>query len=117
MFALLLNKEEFVCELVKMGVARKVIEAEWNEIEHLFSVFYIEEAYKSFDEDTKSKIIFGLDQKQESEGLIELIKRVTKILTEQPNLIDQVRVIKTASQKAQKSYSTSRQKEQTYGTK
>lgn len=101
----ILNKDGFIKKLSRLGYGNKKIEEEWQKIEKTFAVYYLQVAYDKLSKEKQQEV--GEKIELTKRGAEEFVNKMTALLTQNPDLVDQKTVIEEAARLTLDAYSKS----------
>lgn len=99
-----LNKTDFITELTEMGEDLQVIEEEWDKIEQIFILLFVQIAYNSLSDSDKSGLALQLSSNPTPEEISKFTEKVSTFLKNNPGAIDYGLVGKQASEETLRQY-------------
>lgn len=101
---ILLNKEEFVKELLEEGIAAEAIESEWQKIENIFVLLFLQFAYTSLSESDQNGLGLTLTENSGKAEIEKFMQSMNTFLQKNPGKIDTQTIAKQAAEETLKQY-------------
>lgn len=101
---ILLNKEEFVKELLEENIAVEAIENEWQKISNIFVLLFLQIAYNTLSESEKSGLGLSLNEKSGKNEIEKFMQHMNTFIQKNPSAIDTQQIAKQAAEETLKQY-------------
>lgn len=103
---ILLNKEEFVKELLDEGIEAQAIESQWQKIENIFILLFLQIAYISLSESDQNGLGLTLTEKSRIADVEKFMQSMNTFIQKNPEKVDTQIIAKQAAEETLKQYVT-----------